>query len=233
MIRRSLSFALLLIAACGGGSSQAPPPSPPAGETHETPAATEVPAATSPPPVLPPTQTEPVPGVTPIPPAEVTTSIELKNGAPDSDLVFSTTKGWQPVVFAYTGKPGKAKSVMLFSSACLASCDSGEAAACPSCPEPKNKKEELAMARSETAPAGGSVKVPWDGKVFVFGTSAGKQKCKCWRRVDPPPDSYTIKACGLRPSKEPGKPSKPVCAETKVALGSGETPHAITINFGK
>src|SRR5215471_14226404 len=232
MIERRLAFAMvsLVWASCGGSSTQAPP-SPPPGQTHETPppAAPNVPGqptATAPtvPPPSPATQpSEPIPGVTPISPAEVTTTIELKNDSPDSDLVFSTTKGWQPVVFAYTGKPGKAKSVMLFPSACLASCTVPEGPVCPSCPEPKNKKEELAMARSETAPAGGSVKVPWDGKVFTFGTSP-KQKCKCLVRADPAPDTYTIKACGLRPSKEPGKPSKPVCAETKTALSGGQLP---------
>jgi len=230
---------LVLLAACGGGQAQSPP--------AVTPGVSQaVPAAPAPPPVAAPDSAPVAPGdVTaapsqpaeapairapvPLPPVAGTT-IELKNDG-DGDLMFSTTKGWQSLVFAYTGKPPKAKSVMLFEAYCTASCDAGDAV-CPVCPAPKNKKEELAMAKSETAAVGGSIKVPWDGKVFVYDKAPGKHHCKCWKKVDPPPDTYTIKACGLRPSKEPGKPSKPVCSETQAALG-GPAPATITISFPK
>src|SRR5215468_4084161 len=237
MSRASLAFTVIL-AACGGGQAQTPPPAAP-GETHAptttpTVAAPDVaPTApgdiTAPPP---PTPTPPEqPQIRPPVPLPVAgTTIELKNDG-ESDLMFSTTKGWQSLVFAYTGKPPKAKSVMLFEGFCTASCDSGDKV-CPVCPEPKNKKEELAMAKSEMAAAGGSVKVPWDGKIFVYEKASGKHHCKCWRKVDPPADTYTIKACGLRPSKEPGKPSKPVCSETQATLGSGLLP-TITLSFAK
>ncbi len=231
MSRASLAF-VLVASACGGGQAQTPPPAAP-GEAHATPPVAAPDVAPSAPgeATAPPPPTTPTPPEQPTPPPPVAgTTIELKNDG-EGDLLFSTTKGWQSLVFAYTGKPPKAKSVMLFEGYCTASCDSGDKV-CPVCPEPKNKKEELAMAKSETAAAGGSIKVPWDGKIFVYEKAGGKHHCKCWRKVDPPADTYTIKACGLRPSKEPGKPSKPVCSETQAALG-GATPATITISFPK
>lgn len=141
---------------------------------------------------------------------------ELKNDG-DGDLVFTTTKGWQPVLFAYTGKPPKAKTVFLFETACTAACDAGDNV-CPVCPAPKNKKEEVAMAKKETAASGKSLRVPWDQKVVAYQKAPGGKKCKCFTKADPTPDSYTIKACGLRASKVAGKPSKAVCTETTVAL---------------
>src|SRR5262249_29944559 len=132
-------------------------------------------------------------------------SIELKNDG-DGGLAFGTTKGWGLVVIAYTGKPPKAKSVQLFESYCTASCATPDAEICPVCKEPKNKKEELAMAKTESAASGGSIKVPWDGKVFVYEKTKGKHHCKCWNKVDPPAETYTVRACGRRPAKEPGKP---------------------------
>jgi len=232
MPKRSLAC-LLFAAACGGSQSQTPV-APPPGDTHVTPAAPDVvppaPGETQTPPTPPPQPDERAsrPPALPLPEG---TTIELKNDG-DGDLMFSTTKGWQPVIFAYTGKPPKAKSVMLFEGFCTASCDVPGDGVCPVCAPPKNKKEELAMAKSETAAAGGSVKVPWDGKVLVYDKAPGKKHCKCWKKVDPPADTYTIKACGLRPSKEPGKASKPVCTETQAALGGG-LPPAITLSFGK
>jgi hypothetical protein len=233
MPRHSLAC-LLVVAACGGSQSQTPA-SPPPGDTHVTPTAPDVappaPGETQTPPTPPqPEERAMRPPPLPLPLAEGTT-IELKNDG-DGDLMFSTTKGWQPVIFAYTGKPPKAKSVMLFEGYCTASCDVPGDGVCPVCAPPKNKKEELAMAKSETAAAGGSVKVPWDGKVLVYDKAPGKKHCKCWKKADPPADTYTIKACGLRPSKEPGKASKPVCTETQAALGGG-LPPTITLSFGK
>jgi hypothetical protein len=169
----------------------------------------------------------------PPPPRAEGTTFELKNEG-QGDLKFGVTKGWGPVIFAYTGKPPKAKSVMLFSSACTASCDTPAEGVCPVCPEPKNKKEEQAMARTQTAAAGGSVVVPWDGKVLVYEKAPGKKHCKCWKKVEPAADTYTVKACGLRAATEAGKGSKPVCAETQVTLGPGATnPPTISLGFPK
>jgi len=215
------------LAACGGGAA----------ETKRTPLPGDTHAAAPAPPAAP----DMAPGETRTPASEETAGIrapmpppegkiiELRNEG-DGELMFPTTKGWQTVIFAYTGKPPKAKPILLFESYCTASCSSPEA--CPVCKEPKNKKEELAMAKVETASAGSSVKVPWDGKMFLYQKAPGKQKCKCWNKTDPPQDTYTLKACGLRPSKQAGKPSKPTCAETQVVLGPGEgSPPVITLSF--
>jgi hypothetical protein len=229
MHRNSLAFVAVL-AACGGGASETKP-TPPPGETHAppAPAAPDVaPGETR----RPPEAQEPAGIRAPLPlPKPEGKTIELRNEG-DGELLFATTKGWQPVIFAYTGKPPKAKPILLFESFCTASCSAPDADVCPTCKEPKNKKEELAMAKYETAPAGGSVKVPWDGKMFVYQKASGKHKCKCWTKSDPPADTYTVKACGLRPSKEAGKPSKPTCAETQVVLGEGSA-DTITLSFTK
>ncbi len=182
-------------------------------------------SASSVPVAQPPTPEPAKPEPTPVGPA---VTFELKNDG-DGDLVFTTTKGWQPVLFAYTGKPPKATTVFLFDAACTASCDAGDNV-CPVCPAPKNKKEELAMAKKETAAPGKSLQVPWDQKMVVYQKAPNGKKCKCFTKSDPPPDSYTIKACGLRASKVAGKPSKAVCTETTVALpmASGKI---VTLSF--
>src|SRR5688500_1385678 len=229
------SFVLVALAAvaCGGSKPQVSEPTP--GEQH----------ATAPPS---PDQPAPAPGEPPgprpeappgeavmVPPTPVEgTVIELKNEA-EVPLNFGTTKGWGPVVFAYTGKPPKAKSVILFESACTASCDSAPEALCPECKAPETKKEELAMAKLESVPPGSTLRVPWDGKIRVYeGAPGGKKGCKCFRTIEPPEGAYTVKACGLRPPKEPGKPSTPVCTETPVTVGPGvPMPQTITLSFKK
>src|SRR5262245_25876930 len=142
---------LLAAAACGGGKPPVNEPAP--GEKHETtPPATPLPDGGV-------GQPAPPVSVTPTAPTVEGPVIELKNEGP-TPLSFLVTKGWGVAVFAYTGKPPKAKPVTLFESACSASCDSPEDAVCPVCPEPKDKKEEQAMARTETAAPGESLKVP-------------------------------------------------------------------------
>jgi hypothetical protein len=218
---RSLAC-LVLLAACGG--SQPPVSEPRPGEEHATPPA--APDAASPP-----VPVAPDAGAPPPPPPAAGTRFQLKNESADTALNFTVTKGWGPVIFGYTGKPPKAKSVILFESACSASCDSPPESICPECPEPATKKEELAMARTESVAPGASFEVPWDGKVRVYEKAAGK-RCKCWRSAEPAADSYTIKACGLRAPKIPGKPSRPECSETVVMLGPGQTaPAEIVLTF--
>lgn len=218
---------LLALAACGGS---APPPSFPPGDSHvvsEPPKERHEPTApevASPPPAVSATVAEPEPALG--------TTILLKNSG-DSEILFSVTKGWQPVIFAYSGKPPKAKSILLFPTHCTASCDAGEGLVCPVCAEPKTKKEEAQLAKYETVAPGGSVRVPWDGKIFVYEKASGKRKCKCWQKADPAADSYTIKACGLKPSGEAGKPSQSICAEATVNLGPGDAnPKVVTLTFG-
>jgi hypothetical protein len=231
MPTKTLALCAALMAACGGAKDEKS--TTPPGEAHATPSPAPAPGPAAP-------DVAPGEAPTPLPPAEVPsamrpalppgTTIELKNDG-DSDLVFGTTKGWQPVIFAFTGKPPKAKPILLFESFCTATCSAPEGEVCPVCREPANKKEELKMAKSESAAPGGSVKVPWDGKMFVYEKAPGKHHCKCWNKADPPADTYTVRACGLRPSKVAGKASKPTCAETQVTLGGASSLPTITLSF--
>ena len=217
----------MALSACGGGAKKVEAPSePPPGDQAKAPPEdpSKVPPVTPPaePPVQPPPQA---------PTAPVT--FELKNeGA--GDLVFALDKGWQPVLFAFSGKPPKAKAVMLFPTWCTESCDLAPDAVCPVCKIPEKKKEEAEETKREIAPAGGTVKVEWDGQVYGYEKTKGaKRKCKCWRKVAPPAETYTVKACGLRPSKEIGKPSRPVCAEGQLVLplAEGAAPQVVTLTF--
>jgi hypothetical protein len=233
-MRRLLAIALSA-AACGG--SQPPVNEPLPGDSHETVTAPEAPdaPAAGDPTVVGPRPGEPTPdaGVAPVAPS--VSSFEIQNGSADRPLNFGTTKGWGPLIFAYTGKPPKAKAVILFESACTASCDSAPEELCPECKEPETKKEELAMARLESVPPGGTLRVPWDGKVRVYQKAPGGRKgCKCFKTIDPTEGAYTVKACGLRPPTEPGKPSTPVCTETQMVVGPGTpVPPSITLSFKK
>jgi hypothetical protein len=214
---RTGRFLLVFVMVSCGGKAKGPEPLARADELKKDKVVEpEADAGVTAVPIAAPPPTEPV---KPAPPPAAAATFELKNDG-DGDLVFTTTKGWQPVLFAYTGKPPKAKTVFLFETACTASCDAGDNV-CPVCPAPKNKKEELAMAKTETAAAGKSILVPWDGKTVVYEKAPNGRNpktCKCFTKADPPPDSYTIKACGLRASKVAGKPSKAVCTETTLAL---------------
>ena len=174
-------------------------------------------------------------GVAPVPEGpSVPLGFRLKNAGKD-DLVFAIDKGWQPVIFAYSGKPPKAKPALLFPTACTASCEAAPLDMCPVCrestdPKVRKKQEKEETKREVTAP-GKAVEVPWDGKVFAYEKATGKKHCKCWRKVDPAADSYTVKACGLRPAKEAGATSRIVCAETQVTLPA-EPGAAIELTFG-
>jgi hypothetical protein len=219
MKNRSIALSVAIVfLACGGSQKPAAEPAPP--PPGEQPASEPAP---------PPTPAEPP--VPEAPPAAVT--FELKNEG-TGELVFALDKGWQPVLFAFSGKPPKAKAVMLFPTWCTESCDAAADAVCPVCKVPEKKKEETDETKREIAPAGGSVKVPWDGQVYGYEKTKGSKKsCKCWRKVAPPAETYTVKACGLRPSKEIGKGSRPVCAEGTLTLplAEGAAPQTITLTF--
>jgi hypothetical protein len=223
---RTGRFLLVAVMVSCGGKAKGPEPLARADELKKDKVIEpETDAAVKPVPVV---ELQPPPEpVKPPPPPSVT--FELRNDG-DGELVFTTTKGWQSVVFAYTGKPPKATTVFLFDTACTASCDAGDNV-CPVCEAPKNKKEELAMAKKETAGPGKSVVVPWDQKVVVYQKAPNGKKCKCFTKTDPPADSYTVKACGLRASKVAGKPSKAVCTETTVALPLSPGRQVITLSF--
>lgn len=243
-MRRSLCALVMMVAACGGSKKTAAGPDPDDTTATDTGVAGGGGADTGGTGGTGGTDTAVVTGVNlpdagPPPPPPSPYTIELKNDGA-TDLVFAIDKGWQTAIFAYTGKPPKARSALLFPTYCTESCDATADMMCPVCKEPEKPKDrqkaDLLETKRETAPAGGSFKLDWDGKVFVYEKAPSdarkkKKKCECWRKVDPAPDTYTIKACGLRPSAKPGEPSRPVCAETQVALPAPTTPTTITLTF--
>jgi hypothetical protein len=218
---------------CGGPKS---PPERPPGDTHVVAVGATVDAGVAAPDAaLPDAGPPPIDAGPPPPPY----AFELKNEG-DRELQFPIDKGWQPVLFAWTGKKPKAVPYLLFEKPCTGACDAATPEEiCPVCKEaekPRDRqKEEKAETKREIAPAGGSVTVPWDGKVFVYEKAPKelkKKKCECWRKADPPAETFTIKACGFRPGAKAGQASTPVCAEAEVAL-PGITPTTITLVFPK
>jgi hypothetical protein len=178
----------------------------------------------------------PLPDAGPPPPPY---TFEINNtGA--SELHFALDKGWQTALFAYTGKPPKAKSVLLFPTWCTESCDADVGAMCPVCKEPKEpkdiKKWEKAETKREVVAAGGTFKLEWDGKVYVYEKApkeAAKKKksCQCWRKVDAAPETYTVKACGLRPDRTAGKSSTPMCAESQMTVPGPSPATTVRLDF--
>jgi hypothetical protein len=142
------------------------------------------------------------------------------------DLIFPIDKGWQSQLFAISGKKPKAKTHMLYPIHCTESCEAPPDTMCPECKEEedikKRKQQEKDETKREVAPEGGAVEVGWDGQIYVYEKSpkgvGPLKKCECWRKAAPEPGAYTIKACGLRPSTEVGKPTKPVCATGEITL---------------
>jgi hypothetical protein len=154
------------------------------------------------------------------PPAAVT--FVLKNSHTE-ELAFSMNRGWGSAIFAFTGKPPKAKSYVLFPMHCTASCDAPDEERCPLCEEPETAKAKIAAQKFEKVAAGAELEVPWDGKALVYekgkGTRDGKpKKCQCFRPSDVPPGEYTIRVCGLRLTKEVGTDTTQQCVDSLVTL---------------
>jgi hypothetical protein len=219
-----------LVAACGGTSrpSHADPPGQSRagmtveGDPHEGPDPAEIVDAEPPPP----------------PPPPVT--FVLRNTG-KTELAFNLDKGWQPVLFGFTGKPPKARSALLFPEHCTGPCDAADVEEmCPVCEVAEDartrRKQEIEGIQREIAQPGEEVTVGWDGMVYVYEKAPAAMKrrgCQCWRKGEARPDTYTIRACGWRPPPKPGKPSTPVCADTQVELPPAETPATITLEFPK
>ncbi len=151
------------------------------------------------------------------------------------ELDFAIDKGWQGNIFAYTGVPPKAKSVVLFAKHCTAACDAPAADRCPYCPPPKRNRDEKAAEKRVTVAAGAHHDVPWDGKIYVYektrGTRNGRRaRCSCYKTVDIPKAEYTVKACGLRVTKKAGKRSRYECPTLKVTLPP-DSPTVITFEY--
>ena len=234
MLRMGKSTAWIVGLLLGCGGTQSPANSEPMDGTNAEPAAEslDVPAGLS-------GQDGMVPGeegadALPEEPAAVT--FRLVNQAKE-DLVFSTDKGWQPVIFAFSGEPPNAKSILMFPKFCTASCDAAAEERCPYCPEPERVREVKDAEQREVVAAGASIEVPWDGEIYVYektrGTRDGKKKrCDCYRKELVPPETYTVRACGLRITKTASSTTKYQCVDGTMAFPA-EGPQVVTLEFPK
>jgi hypothetical protein len=211
----------LALAACGGGK-KAGPADPDLGQSQAT-AADEAAAAVI--------DAGPPPDAAP-PPSPVT--FVLTNAGTE-ELALNMDRGWGGIIQAYTGKPPKAKPILLFPTYCSASCDAVEEERCPLCPELEKVADIRQAQKLERVAPGMSVEAPWDANALVYEKTRGKRngknaRCKCWRSEPAAPETYTVKACGLRLSTTTEKSSQLVCAEGQMTLPVTE-PIRVELSF--
>jgi hypothetical protein len=153
------------------------------------------------------------------------------------DLVFSTDKGWQPIVFGFSGKPPKAKPIIMFPKFCTASCEAPAEERCPFCKEPEKVKEIRKAEKREIVPPGKTFEIPWDAMVYEYKRTKGKRdgrtkRCECHQKKEVPPETYTIRVCGLRVTKTANQRSKIQCVDGQMTVPS-EEPIRVELEFGK
>lgn len=173
-------------------------------------------------------------GVEEAPPAAVT--FVLNNESSSEDLVLNMDKGWQPVIFAYSGEPPNAKPILMFPTHCTSSCDVPKEEVCPYCPELERVKDIRAAEKQDHVTPGDTREVPWDGQVFQYKKTRGvtegkKSRCKCYSMEEAEPATYTVRACGLRLTKTAKATSKYECVEGSMTWPSDE-PVRVELNFG-
>jgi hypothetical protein len=154
----------------------------------------------------------------------------LRNDGTD-DLLFSIDKGWQPLLFAFTGKPPKAKAIIMFPKANSASCEAPDEERCPVAPPaPEKAKDVIAAEKREIVAAGQTLEVPWDAAAFAYEkTKVGKKKCECYRAAPAEPATYSVRACGLR---KVGDKTKVQCADGEMTLPSPDgAPMTVELSF--
>ncbi len=169
-------------------------------------------------------------------PASLVT-FELVNTDPDQPLELAIDKGWSLVISGYSGTPPKATPIILFPQHCTASCDAGDEDRCPVCEAPKDAAAEKQGEQRLVIEPGKSYSQPWDGQVHLYEKGKGTQKgrrtsCQCFRMEPVPPETYTLRACGLRVTTSAKKTSKFQCATTEVQLPPAE-PTTIRFEFPK
>ncbi len=147
----------------------------------------------------------------------------IKNSG-ESPLTLNMDKGWAAVIFAYSGEIPNAVSMLMFPTHCTASCDADKEDRCPYCPAPKRAKDIKAAENHDDVASGDTREIKWDMLAFDYektrGTKNGKKnvRCDCYRTVTPKPEVYTVKACGLRKTKDAKKRSQYQCVEVKMTL---------------
>jgi hypothetical protein len=166
-------------------------------------------------------------------PAAVT--FVLKNSH-TTELAFNLDQGWGTNIFAYSGKPPKAKPILMFPKFCTAMCDAADEERCPVCPQPEKLKDIKAAQKLEKVAAGATLEVPWDGKALVYGKGKGTRngknvKCECSKAEEAPAETYTVKACGLRLTTQVGTNSQLQCVEGSMTLPATE-PIKVELDFG-
>ena len=214
-----------IILGCGG--AQAPAQSPP-GDTHAVSESDDidmVPAGMGE------AGAEPVVDAVPAAPPPAVT-FRLVNRARE-DLVFSVEKGWQTSFIAFSGTPPKATPIVMFAKHCTASCDVAADEVCPTCAAPEKVNDVKAAEQREVVAPGASLDVAWDGQVFVYEKARGArrgQRCECYRTEEVPPETYTVRVCGLRLTKSATKSTKLQCVDTSMTVPA-EEPQTITVEF--
>lgn len=158
------------------------------------------------------------------------------NNTAAEELVLNMDKGWQPILFAYSGQPPNAKSILMFPTHCTASCDAAPEERCPECLEPERVKDIKESQTLERIPPGAAKEVPWDGMHFKYTRTKGVRgrrnvRCKCFTTEPAPPETYTVKACGLRLTKTAEASSKYECVESSMTLPA-EEPIRVELDFG-
>lgn len=219
LVLAGLAGAFSFAVACGGSKQpdpSAPTPAggvvgqPPAGEPvadGEQPAGTPVDAG--------------MPPDAQLPPAPVT--FVLKNTGSE-ELALNLDQGWGAVIQAWSGKPPKAKVIRMYPKFCTASCDSAETERCPVCQQPEKLTDIRAAQKLEKIPPGGQLEVRWEAQAVQLEKTRGVQadgkpaKCECYRMAEPPAETYSIRACGLRLTTTVDKTTQLICAEGQMTL---------------
>ena len=163
-------------------------------------------------------------------PEEPAVTFELKNSWKE-DLVFNLDAGWGLAIQVYSGKPPKAVAVEPWARYCTASCETEGAEKCPVCKKPEKIDKIREAEQRQVVEAGASFEVAWDGTVHNY--EKVKRGCQCFAKGPVPEATYTVRACGLRLSKEHKKGSKLQCVLLEDALTfPSEEPQRVVIDFG-
>lgn len=229
MTRLSI-FTILAVAACGGQQSAEGGP---VGDTH---AVSDDEVDLDPTPL-----TDGDPGTmgdagvsdAAAPPAPVT--FVLINESAEEDLVLNMDRGWQPVITAYSGQPPKATPILMFPTHCTAACDALEEERCPYCPEPEKVKDIKAAEQRTVIAPGETLEVPWDARVYSYEKTRGKRdgrsvKCECYQVSEVPPETYTVRAFGLRLTASAEERSRVSMATSEMVLPA-EEPIRVELRF--
>ncbi len=151
------------------------------------------------------------------------------------ELAFNMDRGWQPNLFAYRGKPPRAKWILMFPKHCAAACSAPERERCPVCREPESGKAQLSAQKFTRVAPGDELSVPWDGQVFVYEKTRARRKgkrrrCECHRTEPAPPGTYTVRACGLRLTRSAERRSQLQCVNAEMILPAS-SPQRIEFDF--